>query len=177
MGSARMRRPERGYLKMRCMRSYTARPLKIQPRHLTPLAGVLVFALGVSGCSRISMPVGANDVATPTILTGSIPSPLDEAYSDISSYDRQIIASQLDSLDRDLAEGSDLQSLSIPWQNGSSGNSGTLSAVDTATYSQTGCLSFRTTANTIAGVKLYAGTACRDITRKFAVTELTVSGA
>ncbi|MCV0429772.1 MAG: pyridoxamine 5'-phosphate oxidase, partial [Roseibium sp.] len=61
--------------------------------------------------------------------------------------------------------------------NASSGNSGTLTNIDTAALSDTGCISFQTTANTIAGIKLYSGTACRDITQKFAVTTLIVADA
>ena len=57
------------------------------------------------------------------------------------------------------------------------GNSGTLSNINASTYSETGCLGFQTTANTIVGIKLYSGTACRDITQKFAVTSLTVAEA
>ncbi|MEP1931606.1 MAG: RT0821/Lpp0805 family surface protein [Roseibium sp.] len=152
------------------MRSYTARPTKIQPLMLSMVA----LGMIVAGCSQVSMQMGSADVAEPTLLTGSISSNSDVAFADISSDDRLIIAKNLDELSGDLREGSDLTELSLPWLNTASGNSGTVSAVDETTFGQTGCLNFRTTANTIVGIKLYSGTACRDITQKFAVTTLTV---
>jgi len=155
------------------MRSYTGRHIKIHP-----LAAALV-TLGtlLGGCSQVSVPVGSNNIDTPTVLTGSIPSASDIAYSDINDGDRDIIAAHLDSLSSDLSSGQDATVLSLPWLNSVSGNSGTLSGINTSVLTETGCLTFRTTANTITGIKLYDGTACRDITQKFAVTTLTVSGA
>jgi len=155
------------------MRSYTAAHLKIHP-----LATVLVL-LGalLGGCSQVSVPMGSNNVDTPTVLTGSIPSAADVAYSDINDGDRGIIAAHLDSLGVNLTTDQPIAELTLPWLNSVSGNSGTLSAIDFALLPDTGCLTFRTTANTIAGIKLYDGTACRDVTRKFAVTVLTVADA
>ncbi|MEP3048728.1 MAG: RT0821/Lpp0805 family surface protein [Roseibium sp.] len=152
------------------MRSYTARPAKIQPLMLC----MLVLGMIVSGCSQVSMQMGSADVTEPTLLTGSISSNSDVAFADISSDDRLIIAQNLDELSGDLSGSSDLAELSLPWLNTASGNSGTVSAFDRSTFEETGCLNFQTTANTIVGIKLYAGTACRDITQKFAVTTLTV---
>lgn len=155
------------------MRSYTGRHIKIHP-----LAATLV-AVGtlLSGCSQVSVPMGSNNIDTPTVLTGSIPSATDVAYSDINEGDRGIIAAHLDSLSEDLMSVEAKPGLSLPWLNSVSGNSGTLSGIDTAVLTETGCLTFRTTANTITGIKLYDGTACRDVTRKFAITTLTVSDA
>lgn len=162
-----------GCLNVHRMRSYTAGPVKIHP--LATILVVLGIALG--GCSQVSMPMGSNNVDTPTVLTGSIPSATDVAYSDINDGDRSIIAAHLDSLAEELSAGTSVTGMTLPWLNSVSGNSGTLSTIDPALLTQTGCLTFRTTANTIAGIKLYDGTACRDITRKFAVTALTVSDA
>ena len=120
------------------------------------------------------MQVGSDDIAEPTLLTGSIPSNSDVAFADISADDRMIIAGNLDSLTGDLDDQSDLSGLSLPWLNTASGNSGTVSSLDKSTFNETGCLAFQTTANTIVGIKLYDGTACRDVTQKFAVTTLTV---
>ena len=155
------------------MRSYTDGPNKIHPL----AAVVFTLAVGLGGCSQVSVPMGSNNVATPTVLTGSIPSASDVAYSDIHEDDRAIIASHLDTLGESLPDGQAATGTALPWLNAVSGNSGTLTGIDTSALTSTGCLTFRTTANTIAGVKLYDGTACRDITRKFAVTALTVSGA
>jgi len=155
------------------MRSYTAGNIKIQPF----AAVLLTLGLALGGCSQISVPMGSNNVDTPTLLTGSIPSSSDVAYSDISEEDRQIIAENLNAAGPDLAAGSSPDGLVLPWLNSVSGNSGTLSDIDTASLGETGCLSFLTTANTIAGIKLYSGTACRDVTRKFAVTTLSVADA
>lgn len=155
------------------MRSYTARRIKIQP-----FAAVLfVVGAAVAGCSQVSVPVGSNNVDTPTILTGSIASTTDEAYSDINQDDRSIIAENLDVIGPDLTASRDTNGLTLPWLNSVSGNSGTLSSIVTSDLNETGCLSFKTTANTITGIKLYSGTACRDVTQKFAVTTLSVAGA
>lgn len=155
------------------MRSYTDGHIKIHP-----LGGILLaIGLSLGGCAQVSVPMGSNNVATPTVLTGSIPSASDVAYSDVDEDDRSIIAGHLDTLGATLADGQAATGVALPWLNSVSGNSGTLTGIDTSVLSATGCLTFRTTANTIAGIKLYDGTACRDITRKFAVTALTVSEA
>lgn len=131
----------------------------------------------MGGCSQIAVPVGSNNVDTPTILTGSIQSSTDIAYSDISAEDRAAISRNLDVIGENLDGGTVSETLTLPWLNPLSGNSGTLSDFDTASLSETGCVSFKTTANTIAGIKLYSGTACRDVTQKFAVTGLSVADA
>ncbi|WP_208997206.1 RT0821/Lpp0805 family surface protein [Roseibium denhamense] len=155
------------------MRSYTAVKHKINRISLAALAtGILV-----AGCGQVSVQVGSDDVETPKLLTGSIPSTSDIAYTDVSPDDRQIIARVLDSVSVDLSNGSSLEDLTLPWLNATSGNSGTVSHIDPALFPNTGCLSFKTTANTITGIKLYAGTACRDISAAFAVTSLSVAEA
>lgn len=165
--------PNTGQSRDVCMRSYTGRHIKIHP-----LAAILLVAgTALGGCSQVSVPVGSNNIDTPTVLTGSIPSASDVAYSDISEGDRGIIAAHLDSLSEDLSDVQTVETLSVSWLNSVSGNSGTVSRIDVSLLGDTGCLSFRTTANTIAGIKLYDGSACRDVTQKFAVISLTVSDA
>ncbi|GAB4524622.1 MAG: hypothetical protein Tsb0019_26650 [Roseibium sp.] len=141
------------------------------------MAVVALLGGGLGGCSQISVPVGSNNVDTPTLLTGSIPSAADVAYSDVDEEDRGIIAAKFDSIGLDLGNSEPASGLTLPWLNALSGNSGTLSGIDSTTLAATGCLTFRTTANTIAGIKLYEGTACRDVTGRFAVTALNVAGA
>ncbi len=155
------------------MRSYTAGDTKFQ--HFVTI--LLALAPVLAGCSQIEVPVGSNNVDTPTLLTGSIPSSMDIAYSDISEEDRGVIARNLDGIGSDLGNNTVAATLTLPWLNDVSGNSGTLSNIDADSLEDTGCVSFRTTANTIAGIKLYSGTACRDVTQKFAVTGLAVSDA
>ncbi|WP_208985949.1 RT0821/Lpp0805 family surface protein [Labrenzia sp. OB1] len=155
------------------MRSYTAGNIKIQ----LFVAILVIFGQALGGCSMVSMPMGSNNIDSPTLLTGSIGSSSDVAYADINDDDRQIIAENLDAIGPELAAGNTAEDLTLPWLNAVSGNSGTLSKLETASLGDTGCLSFETTANTIAGIKLYSGTACRDVAQKFAVTTLSVSDA
>jgi hypothetical protein len=177
-GWARICRTEKGYQVMRPMRSYTARHNKIYPfKNHSLMVFAVLAGITISGCSQMGMQVGTHDLTTPTILTGSIPSAADEAYTDLSAEDRQTIAANLDTLDNDLRDGSDLVGLTLPWLNRMSGNSGTVSDISQTAFTQTGCVTFKTTANTIAGIKLYSGTACRDISEKFAVTALVVADA
>lgn len=163
----------KGCLKVYRMRSYTVGHTKIQYF----VAVVMVLGAGLAGCGQVSMPMGSNNVDTPTLLTGSIASSTDVAHSDISEEDRQIIAGNIDAIGPDLDAGRAPEGLTLPWLNAVSGNSGTLTSIDTAALTSTGCVGFKTTANTIAGIKLYQGTACRDVTRKFAVVTLTVADA
>jgi hypothetical protein len=155
------------------MRSYTAGHIKIHPF----VALLLTLGLSLGGCSQVTMQMGSNNLDSPTLLTGSIPSASDVAYSDINEDDRSIIAQNLDMLGADLAAGQSAEGVNLTWLNSVSGNSGTLAQIDTTTLSNTGCLGFKTTANTITGIKLYSGTACRDITQRFAVTALNVVDA
>jgi len=155
------------------MRSYTRGHKKIQPFVIATLA----FASVVAGCARVNVPIGSNNVDTPTVLTGSVSSSADQAYSDISAEDRSIIAENLDTLDTALSASDAEESAVLSWQNPTSGNSGTLTDLNADSLGETGCVSFKTTANTIAGIRLYSGTACRDITQKFSVTTLSVADA
>lgn len=155
------------------MRSYTLGGGKIQPL----VAAALALAVCLAGCTQVTVPTGSNNVDTPTVLTGSIPSPSDQAYSDVNADDRAVIAENLNTLSDELDLTEADQDVMLSWLNPVSGNSGTLTQIETGTFDATGCLSFRTTANTIAGIKLYSGTACRDITQRFAVTALSVTDA
>lgn len=155
------------------MRSYTAGHIKIHPF----VAILLALGISLGGCSQVTMEMGSNNLDSPTVLTGSIPSPADVAFADINEGDRGIIAQNLDLLGAELAEGKPAEGMTLTWLNSVSGNSGTLTQINTSVLSETGCLGFKTTANTIAGIKLYSGTACRDVTQRFAVTALTVVDA
>ncbi len=134
--------------------------------------GPAVVALGVfvSACGQISAPVGSDDLAAPLVLTGSIPSSTDVSYADIDKEDREIIARAIDA----VVGGQDADA-TMTWSNKQSGNSGTIASLDAASLSSTGCLEFKTTANTIEGVRLYAGTACRDYAGTMAITVLSAS--
>ncbi|WP_208999218.1 RT0821/Lpp0805 family surface protein [Roseibium sediminis] len=120
--------------------------------------------------------MGSNDVDTPTILTGSIPSNTDVAYADVDERDREILALTLDSASVDPADQIKPDQ-TLAWTNPESGNSGTISNVNLSALTDTGCLEFDTTANTIAGIKIYHGTACRDISQRMVITALAANNA
>ncbi len=147
-------------------KSYTARGIKIQSAWLA--AAAISGLLGA--CSPVSMPIGSSDIETPLVLTGSIPSLDDDAYADVGTDDRKLIAQTIHMAVDDNNTAEDLA-----WTNPDSGNSGTISALDVSKFKDTGCLSFKTTANTITGVRLYEGTACRDISKTMAITVLRVA--
>ena len=155
------------------VRSYTAAKVNTKARS----AFIVLMAISASACSSVSMPRGTDDVRTPTVLTGSVPSATDVAYADIDFYDRAVIAASIDTLSGNDGVLHPLPTDGLPWVNRQSGNSGRISDLESVNLSDTGCLSFNTTANTFAGIKLYAGTACRDITGRFAVTSLFVADA
>ena len=155
------------------MRSYTLRRGKIHPL----VAAALSLLFCAAGCTPVTVPTGSNEVDTPTVLTGSIPSASDQAYSDVNADARAVIAENLDTLSGEMDLTEESKDVMLSWLNPVSGNSGTLTKIETGTLDSTGCLSFHTTANTIAGIKLYSGTACRDITQRFAVTALSVTEA
>jgi surface antigen len=149
-------------------KSYTAGGIKIQSAWLA----ALVISGSLGACSPVSMPIGSSDIETPLVLTGSIPSVEDEAYTDISTDDRKLIAKTIHTaLDEDNAVEA------LAWSNSESGNSGTISGLDVSKFEDTGCLSFKTTANTITGLRLYEGTACRDLSNAIAITALSVAKA
>ncbi|SHL51623.1 RT0821/Lpp0805 family surface protein [Roseibium suaedae] len=159
--------------------SYDAVKTKFQKVRFAPVALACVLA----GCGQVSMPLGSNDVETPLVLTGSIPSSSDVAFADIGETDREIIAMSIDQLVSGtgmeasaLADEGTMRT-AVSWTNPDSGNSGSIAKLDKSKLDDTGCLDFETTANTIAGIRLYKGTACRDIRQVMAITALTVSGA
>ncbi|EAV41314.1 hypothetical protein SIAM614_00949 [Stappia aggregata IAM 12614] len=121
------------------------------------------------------MPLGSSNVDKPTVLTRSISSSVDQVHDDINADDRAVIAHNLDTIGSQLDTGVDDQDALLSWFNPISGNSGSLSKIDANGFWETGCLSFQTTANTITGIRIYTGTVCRDVTRKFAVTTLSVT--
>jgi len=156
--------------------SYTAANRKIQWPSGTIIGGSLLLALGLSACSGVSVPLGSDDVETPLLITGSIESDSDVAYADIDKRDREIISLTLDSATIDPADAV-TPGETLVWTNPESGNSGTISDVNTASLAENGCLDFSTTANTIAGIKIYRGTACRDISKRLVVTALAALNA
>jgi len=128
---------------------------------------IALIGLLISGCSTVSTPLGSADVATPLDLTASIDGIDDTSYADIDEMDRQILSTKIqESVDSGAAPES------VPWVNPQSGNSGTISEFATANLAETGCISFKTTANTIDGIRLYNGTACRDASSSFAIVSL-----
>ncbi|GGB51422.1 hypothetical protein GCM10011316_24300 [Roseibium aquae] len=127
-----------------------------------------------AGCSQVTVPLGSTDVETPMLLTGAISSGTDIAYADIGQDDRAFIAEAIGSA---LSSDLDLAGVRVPWSNPDSGNSGTLTDLDTDALAQTGCLGFSTTANTIAGVQIYSGTACRDARNAVLITGLSAGPA
>lgn len=156
------------------IQSYTAALRKIQRSSGTILGAALLIVPVLAGCS--SMPLGSNDVDSPTILTGSIPSNTDVAYADVDERDREILALTLDSASVDPSDQIQPDQ-TLAWTNPESGNSGTISNVNLSALTDTGCLEFDTTANTIAGIKIYHGTACRDISQRMVITALAANNA
>lgn len=128
-----------------------------------------------SGCGGVSMPMGSADVETPLVLTGSIPSASDVAFTDINGGDRRVIAQSLHSFFDGNSSDLPNDENRLSWNNPSSGNSGSINHINVGSLDETGCLDFQTTANTIAGIRLYQGTACRDFTRRVEITTLTTS--
>lgn len=154
--------------------TYNYLPDKVQ---ITRVSAAMILAT-TAGCGQVSMQLGSADVETPMVITGSINTGVETAHSDIDLADREVIAEVLDT----MANPSGVVALTetrpgARWLNRESGNSGTVSKIDTSQIDETGCLGFQTTANTIAGVKLYQGTACRDITQRMVITSLSVADA
>jgi len=133
------------------------------------LAVSLALALLAGACGGVSMPVGSADPTTPLDLTGSIDAQQNTADVDINAQDRAVIA-------KAIATARDSATAQPPfsWTNPLSGNSGTILALtDDTIASGTGCARFRTTANTIGGLRAYDGVACQDVMRSWQVIELT----
>ncbi|MFD1695157.1 RT0821/Lpp0805 family surface protein [Roseibium aestuarii] len=160
--------------------SYTPFKAKIQWLSLVALfAGSLT-----GGCSQISVPLGSSDVETPMVLTGSLPSSSDQAFADIEDGDRAVITATLAQI-IDAPEPSSAMAYGagapapqrFSWTNPLTGNSGSLSGIDQSQAESTGCVAFKTTANTIAGVRLYSGIACKDVRQQLTITSLTVEAA
>ncbi|MEP0406265.1 MAG: hypothetical protein ABJH93_11010 [Roseibium sp.] len=105
----------------------------------------------------------------------SIVSPAEPARQVIEDDDWEAIAQNLDKVVPDLSSRAVDLAAGWSWFSPVSGNSGTLLKIETAGLSETECISFQTTANTITGIGLYTGTACRALGRRFAVTELNVN--
>lgn len=146
--------------------------------------GTALLCLTAGGCSQISVPIGSADMETPMVLTGSLPSSTDQAFADIEDGDRAVIAGTLTQILSAPAPETELAFTDVAapvhkfsWTNPQTGNSGSISEIDQSTADATGCVGFRTTANTIAGIKLYSGTACKDVSQKLLITSLTVEAA
>ncbi|WP_417670682.1 RT0821/Lpp0805 family surface protein [Roseibium sp.] len=166
--------------------TYTAPGTKIQ----SLACACALVSLSLAGCGQVSMPLGSADVETPLVLTGSIPSATEIAFTDIGDGDRQLIAHTLDlalgQMNGSQMEGAEagddapragLAETMPTWNNPRNGNSGKIIDIDRSAEAGTGCIAFKTTANTIAGVKIYAGSACRDVRKQLSITSLAVGDA
>lgn len=147
-------------------------------KRLGMLATILSAGAYLGACAQMGGPLGNSDVVDMSDVTGSIgttnvptPSAPDSTAqsstaADIDSSDRQLIALALAS-----AAGPG-NALSVPWINPQTGNSGTITALTEEGKELLGCVAFRTTANTIQGVRAYDGNACRDARQQLAVITL-----
>lgn len=121
--------------------------------------------------------MGSDDMETPLVLTGSIPSASDVAFSDVGVGDRTVIAQALTPVFQGDTSNLPTEENSLRWTNPSSGNSGNIRKLSLDGLADTGCVNFQTTANTIAGIRLYNGTACRDLSQRVQITSLSMSEA
>lgn len=131
------------------------------------LIACISLSFAAVACSQVVPPMGTHDSVAPLDLTGAIKAAPDKA-ADVDGEDRRIIAR---SIENALAQSRTGSSQTVSWANPVSGNTGTISDIDNGTASLPGCVHFKTTANTISGVRAYEGQACRD-----AVSNLTVTG-
>ena len=131
------------------------------------LIACISLSFAAVACSQVAPPMGTHDSVAPLDLTGAIKAAPDKA-ADVDGEDRRIIAR---SIENALAQSQTGSSQTVSWANPVSGNTGTISDIDNGTASLPGCVHFKTTANTISGVRAYEGQACRD-----AVSNLTVTG-
>lgn len=148
-------------------------------KRLGMLATILSAGILLGACARFGGLLASSDVGEMSDVTGSIGSPgtpqtpatgglpsLSSTAADIDSTDRQVIALALASAP---APG---RAIALPWLNPQSGNSGTITALTEEGKELLGCVAFRTTANTIQGVRAYDGNACRDARQQLAVINL-----
>ncbi|WP_371419594.1 RT0821/Lpp0805 family surface protein [Labrenzia sp. THAF82] len=105
----------------------------------------------------------------------SIASPADPSRNDIKDDDWLAIAQKLDKAVLSFSSRAVDQAPEQSWFSPVSGNSGTFLKIGTAELSGPECIAFQTTANTITGIRLYNGTACRDSARRFAVVEMNAN--
>ncbi len=136
------------------------------------LIACISLSFAAVACSQVVPPMGTHDSVAPLDLTGAIKAAPDKA-ADVDGEDRRIIARSIENALAQSQTGSSQtgSSQTISWANPVSGNTGTISDIDNGTASLPGCVHFKTTANTISGVRAYEGQACRD-----AVSNLTVTG-
>lgn len=144
------------------------RPLS---KRLVPLGVILSLGIFAAGCAQTSAPIATNDMVAPLDLTNSISGMPSNAGADVEATDRQVIALAL--AETTPPGGGEVE---IPWLNPESGNSGTITKVTGEGDQVPGCMSFRTTANTIQGVRAYEGNACRDARQNLAVISLAALG-
>lgn len=129
------------------------------------------------------MQLGSADVETPLVITGSLTSGTETAFADIDRSDRTRIAALLEANLEEVqpAAGDTFDSSSktnaLSWSNPATGNSGQVTEISLASLPDTGCVGFTTTANTIAGVRLYAGSACKDAMQRLVITSLSAVDA
>ncbi|WP_106752015.1 RT0821/Lpp0805 family surface protein [Pannonibacter carbonis] len=151
-------------------------------KRLGLLATFLSVNIGLGACAQISGPLATSDVVDMSDVTGSIDSAGASAgngpVTEVAGASSQARSSDIDATDRKLialaiatapAPGN---AISIPWLNPASGNSGTIIALTPEGRDLLGCVAFRTTANTIQGVRAYDGNACRDARQQMAVINL-----
>lgn len=151
-------------------------------KRLGLLATFLSVNIGLGACAQLSGPLATSDVVDMSDVTGSIDSAgasaADGSATDAAGASSQAGSTDIDAADRQLialaiasapAPGN---AISIPWLNPVSGNSGTIIALTPEGRDLLGCVAFRTTANTIQGVRAYDGNACRDARQQLAVINL-----
>ncbi|MFN4009505.1 MAG: RT0821/Lpp0805 family surface protein [Pannonibacter sp.] len=147
-------------------------------KRLGLLATFLSVNIGLGACAQISGPLATSDVVDMSDVTGSINNAGNGLATDPAGTGSRAPSSDIDATDRQLialaiasapAPGN---AINVPWLNPASGNSGTIIALTPEGRDLLGCVAFRTTANTIQGVRAYDGNACRDARQQMAVINL-----
>lgn len=142
-------------------------------RHAAATIGLLFACAVLAGCALIEIPLGGSGNDAPLIDPIITQAATENGVTDVDPQDWKTVQDAISTSFSTMEDGA-----SADWANSDTGSNGSIVA-DTMVTTEQGeiCRPFRTTLDSISGVEIFSGYACRQRDGAWRITRLTPTEA